>query len=57
MIASFWRALTEGLSAEQSDDEFNAALAGDDRQHLRGLDRRIGLRGRGTDCCSLCRRA
>jgi len=28
MIASFSRALTEGLSAQQSDDEFNAALDG-----------------------------
>jgi fructose-bisphosphate aldolase, class I len=27
MIASFSRALTEGLSAQQSDDEFNATLA------------------------------
>ncbi|MBF9036081.1 fructose bisphosphate aldolase [Rhodobacterales bacterium HKCCE2091] len=27
VIASFSRALTEGLSAQQSDDEFNAALA------------------------------
>jgi fructose-bisphosphate aldolase class I len=27
MIASFSRALTEGLSAGQSDGEFNAALA------------------------------
>jgi fructose-bisphosphate aldolase, class I len=27
MIASFSRALTEGLSADQSDDEFNATLA------------------------------
>ena len=26
MIASFSRALTEGLSAQQSDDEFDAAL-------------------------------
>ena len=26
VIASFSRALTEGLSAEQSDEEFNAAL-------------------------------
>ena len=26
VIASFSRALTEGLSAQQSDDEFNAAL-------------------------------
>ena len=26
MIASFSRALTEGLSADQSDDEFNAML-------------------------------
>ena len=26
MIASFSRALTEGLSAQQSDDEFNAML-------------------------------
>ena len=26
MIASFSRALAEGLSAQQSDDEFNAAL-------------------------------
>ena len=28
MIASFSRALTEGLSAQQSDDEFNAMLDG-----------------------------
>ena len=28
MIASFSRALTEGLSAQQSDDEFNATLDG-----------------------------
>jgi len=28
IIASFSRALTEGLSAQQSDDEFNAAIAG-----------------------------
>ncbi|SLN28204.1 Fructose-bisphosphate aldolase class 1 [Roseivivax jejudonensis] len=28
MIASFSRALTEGLSRQQSDDEFNAALGG-----------------------------
>ena len=27
MIASFSRALTEGLSAQQSDDEFDAVLA------------------------------
>ena len=27
LIASFSRALTEGLTAQQSDDEFNAALA------------------------------
>jgi fructose-bisphosphate aldolase class I len=27
MIASFSRALTEGLSAGQSDDEFDSALA------------------------------
>jgi fructose-bisphosphate aldolase class I len=26
MIASFSRALTEGLSAQQSDEEFNATL-------------------------------
>ena len=26
VIASFSRALTEGLSAQQSDDEFNATL-------------------------------
>ena len=26
MIASFSRALTEGMSKDQSDDEFNAAL-------------------------------
>jgi fructose-bisphosphate aldolase class I len=26
VIASFSRALTEGLTAQQSDDEFNAAL-------------------------------
>jgi fructose-bisphosphate aldolase class I len=26
MVASFSRALTEGLTAQQSDDEFNAAL-------------------------------
>lgn len=28
MIASFSRALTEGLTAQQSDDEFNAVIAG-----------------------------
>jgi len=28
MIASFSRAMTEGLSAQQSDDEFNASLDG-----------------------------
>ena len=27
MIASFSRALTEGLSAQQSDEEFNSTLA------------------------------
>jgi fructose-bisphosphate aldolase class I len=27
MIASFSRALTEGLSAQQSDDDFNATIA------------------------------
>ena len=27
MIASFSRALTEGLTAQQSDDEFNATIA------------------------------
>ena len=27
MIASFSRALTEGLSAGQSDEDFNAAIA------------------------------
>jgi fructose-bisphosphate aldolase class I len=26
MVASFSRALTEGLSAQQTDDEFNAVL-------------------------------
>jgi fructose-bisphosphate aldolase class I len=26
MVASFSRALTEGLSAQQTDDEFNAML-------------------------------
>ena len=26
MIASFWRGLTEGLSAQQSDAEFNETL-------------------------------
>jgi fructose-bisphosphate aldolase class I len=26
MVASFSRALSEGLSAQQSDDEFNATL-------------------------------
>ena len=28
MVASFSRALSEGLSAQQSDDEFNATLDG-----------------------------
>ncbi|MEM1163655.1 MAG: class I fructose-bisphosphate aldolase, partial [Pseudomonadota bacterium] len=27
MVASFSRALTEGLSAQQSDDDFNAVIA------------------------------
>ena len=37
VIASFSRALTEGLSAQQSDEEFDATLDASIRQHLRGL--------------------
>ena len=37
VIASFSRALTEGLTAQQTDDEFNAALGHGDRQHLRRI--------------------
>ena len=37
VIASFSRALTEGLSAQQSDEDFDAAERLD-RQHLRGID-------------------
>ena len=38
MVASFSRALTEGLSAHQSDEEFEARLSGLDRQHLQRID-------------------
>ena len=37
VIASFSRALTENLSAKQTDEEFDAALGRDDRRDLRGL--------------------
>ena len=37
VIASFSRALTEGLTAQQSDAEFDAALDDVDREHLRRL--------------------
>ena len=37
MIASFSRALTEGLTAQQTDDEFDTDLDTLHRQHLRGL--------------------
>ena len=40
VIASFSRALTEGLTAQQSDDEFDAALDTRRRQHLRRLEAR-----------------
>ena len=45
MIASFSRALTEGLTAQQTDAEFDAALDDGDRRDLRrlqGLTRRAG---------------
>ena len=37
VIASFSRALTEGLSAQQSDEEFDAALDASIDEHLRGV--------------------
>ena len=37
MIASFSRALTEGLTAQQTDDEFDTDLDTLHRQHLRGV--------------------
>ena len=38
VIASFSRALTEGLTAQQTDDEFDAMLDSSVRQHLRGVE-------------------
>ena len=38
VIASFSRALTEGLTAQQSDEEFDAMLDTSIRQHLRSVD-------------------
>ncbi len=38
VIASFSRALTEGLSAQQTDDEFDAMLERVDPEHLRRID-------------------
>ena len=38
VIASFSRALTEGLTAQQSDEEFDAGARRVDREHLRGVD-------------------
>ena len=37
VIASFSRALTEGLTAQQTDAEFDAALDAVDQEHLRGV--------------------
>ncbi len=37
VIASFSRALTEGLTAQQSDEEFNSGAGRLDRQHLPGV--------------------
>ena len=37
IVASFSRALVEGLSAEQSDAEYNALLDASIREHLRGV--------------------
>ncbi len=48
VIASFSRALTEGLSAQQSDEEFDASLDTVDQGHLRGLDRVVSGGRRGT---------
>ena len=48
VIASFSRALTEGLTAQQSDEEFNATLDAGDREHRQGVelpDVDPGLRG------------
>ena len=37
VVASFSRALVEGLSAQQSDAEFNAMLDAIHSEHLRGV--------------------
>ncbi len=37
VVASFSRALVEGLSVQQSDAEFNARLETSIQQHLRGV--------------------
>ena len=43
VVASFSRALTEGLTAQQSQAEFDAALDAVDREHLPGVDHlRVG---------------
>ena len=38
VVASFSRALTEGLSVQQTEEEFNAAPRRLDPKHLRGVD-------------------
>ena len=47
MIASFSRALTEGLTAQMSDDDFDNAARRDDRPDLRCLDRPERVRNPG----------
>ncbi len=46
LIASFSRALTEGLSVDQSDEQFNATLDTGDPVDLRRLGRRLTTGGR-----------
>ena len=58
IIASFSRALTEGLSADQTDAEFNATHRRDDRQHPRRFGRRLmpaGVRSPGRPLSPVAR--
>ena len=45
VIASFSRALTEGLTAQQSDDEFNATLDSAIAEHRQGVGYLTSVRG------------
>ena len=45
VIASFSRALTEGLTAQQSDEEFNATLDAAIAEHRQGVEHLSSVRG------------